>query len=57
MDIKKIDVKTDKNNNLYVVINYNASTGRSCKIVLNHYDLEYAMKGKVKYEISNKTIK
>lgn len=52
MVIEKIDVKSDKNKNVYLVINYTAKNGRNCKMCLNHYDLEYVMKGKIKYETS-----
>lgn len=52
MVIEKIDVKSDKNKNVYLVINYTSKNGRNCKMCLNHYDLEYAMKGKIKYETS-----
>lgn len=44
----------DKNTNPYIVVVYLDSKCNQRTIVLNHYDLEYAVKGKIKYEISKK---
>jgi len=54
MKIKTIDVKADKNNDLYLKITYVSSKDKECKICLNHYDLEYAIKGKIKYDVKTK---
>ena len=57
MKLISILTKADKNNNFYFVCSYLDSKEKIRKIVLNHYDLEYAMKGKIKYEISKQNKK
>lgn len=47
----------DKNTNPYIVVVYLDSKCIQRTIVLNHYDLEYAVKGKIKYEISKQNKK
>lgn len=47
----------DKNDNPYILVVYSDSKGKERKIVLNHYDLEYSMKGKIKYEINKQNKK
>lgn len=54
MEIKNIFERLDKNNNYYILVVYSDSKGKNRKVLLNHYDLEYAMKGKIKYEISKR---
>lgn len=49
--------KLDRNDNPYILVVFSDSKGKERKIVLNHYDLEYSMKGKIKYEISKQNKK
>lgn len=47
----------DRNSNPYIVVVYLDSKCNQRTIVLNHYDLEYCVKGKIKYEISKQNKK
>lgn len=49
--------KLDRNDNPYILVVYSDSKGKERKIVLNHYDLEYSIKGKIKYEMNKQKSK
>lgn len=52
-----IQVRGDKNDMPYLVVTYLDSKSKERTICLNHYDLEYCVKGKIKYEISKQNKK
>ena len=49
--------KLDRNDNPYILVVYSDSKGNERKLILNHYDLEYSMKGKIKYEMNKRKSK
>lgn len=57
MKLSKVELKSDKNKCPYLVCTYLDKNNKERVICLNHYDLEYSIKGRIKYDIKQKSIK
>lgn len=53
MKITKLELRSDKNKDSYLYCTYVDRKGKERHMCLNHYDLEYALKGKISYETKN----